>query len=327
MLIYPSVSTNASPRFLVAPNGTYFACASGLTPHIVEHLLYTTHDYCVLILLLPRLSVHHTEDFLLDRLSHPGYPSSRREPVTALTVGLLLTLGATGAGTGITSLVETRGQFRHLELLQRKVDANIAELKQGLKHLTNTVNSLAEMVLQNRRGLNLAFMKEGGVCAALKEECCIFKDETGLVRDSIKRVENSLEERRREIDQSESWYKNWFSTTPWVSTLLPAFLGPFIGLMLVVSFGPWAFRRITTFVKNQIDEATRAKPTVMYQQLATEEDPVPSPQQLRFEVLESLGTRRPSVCSRLAKLWRRVTGRKGTKRSGLFRANPPASLF
>lgn len=88
------------------------------------------------------------------------------------------------------------------------MDADIAELKQGLKHLTNTVNSLAEMVLQNRRGLNLAFMKEGGVCAALKEECCVFKDETGLVRDSIKRVEESLEQRRREIDQSESWYKN-----------------------------------------------------------------------------------------------------------------------
>lgn len=205
MLIYPSPTPSLDqPRFLLAPNGTYFACASGLTPHIIIDDFYLSNDYCVLILLLPRLSVHHTEDLLAARMTGPGYARHKREPVTAITIGLLLAVGATGAGTGIASLVETQGQLRHLEVLRTKVDEDIAELKQGLKHLTNTVNSLAEMVLQNRRGLNLAFLKEGGVCAALKEECCVFKDETGLVRDSIKRVEKSLEERRREIDQSES---------------------------------------------------------------------------------------------------------------------------
>lgn len=162
------------------------------------------------------------------------------------------------------------------------------------------------MVLQNRQGLNLAFLKEGGVCAALKEKCCVFKDETGLVWDSIKRVEESLEERRREIDHSESWYKNWFSDTPWVSTLLPAFLGPFIGLMLLLSFGPWAFRRLTSFVKSQIDEATGKHPTVMYQRLATNDAPAPPPQLLQFEVFEELSKKPPSLRSRCATAWRRL---------------------
>lgn len=133
-----------------------------------------------------------------------------------------------------------------------------------------------------------------------------FKDETGLVRDSIKRVEKSLEERRREIDQSESWYRNWFSTTPWLSTLLPAFLGPFIGFLLLVSFGPWAFRRLTSFVKNQIDDATKKHPTVMYQQLATSEEPPPSQATLNFEVFEKIGNQPRSLRSRIAGAWRRL---------------------
>lgn len=308
-ILYPG-----SPApFLLAPNGTYFACSSGLSPHIVIDSFVEHNDYCILILLLPRLTVHHTEDLLLHRAF--GHPRSKREPITAITVGILLALGASGAGTGIASLVETRDQFRHLSTLQRKVDSDIAELKQGLKHLTNTVNSLAEMVLQNRRGLNLAFLKEGGVCAALKEERCVFKDETGLVRDSIKRIEDSLEERRREIDQSESWYRNWFSTTPWLSTLLPAFLGPFIGLLLLISFGPWAFRRLTSFVKNQVDEATKKYPSVLYQRLNASEDPSPSATEsdvkdvsppMSFEVFERLANRPLSVRSRFAKLWRRL---------------------
>ncbi|XP_049646184.1 MLV-related proviral Env polyprotein-like [Suncus etruscus] len=297
--------------FLLAPNGTYFACVSGLSPHIIIDAFVATHDYCVLILLLPRLSVHHTEDLLMSRLSGPGYRRSKREPITTITVGVLLAQGASGAGTGIASLVETHDQYRHLAVLQRKVDSDIAELKQGLKHLTNTI-SLAEMVLQNRRGLNLAFLKEGGLCTALKEECCVFKDETGLIRDSIKRVENSLEERRREIDQSESWYGNWFSTTPWLSTLLPAFLGPFIGFLLLISFGPWAFRRLTSFVKSQIDDATKNNPHILYQRLSTSED-TPAPKApttaakppLQFEILEQLANRPPCVCSWLTRLWRR----------------------
>lgn len=107
-----------SPPFLLAPNGTYFACASGLTPHIVVNLFYTTNDYCVLILLLPRLTVHRTEDLLAARDIGPTHHRSKREPITAITVGVLLSLGAAGAGTGIASLVETREQYSHLAVLQ-----------------------------------------------------------------------------------------------------------------------------------------------------------------------------------------------------------------
>lgn len=89
--------------------------------------------------------------------------------------------------------------------------------------------------------------------------------------------------------------------------------------MLLISFGPWAFRRLTSFVKSQVDEATKKHPAVMYQQLGTTEDAPdrqpeiagdasedsPPPPPLDFDQFEQLERRPPSCSSRIAKAWRR----------------------
>ena len=95
------------------------------------------------------------------------------------------------------------------------------------------------------------------------EECCFYSDKTGLVQDSIDKVRASLEERKRNREKQEYWYKNWFSTSPWLTTLLPSLLGPFMGILLLLSFGPWAFNRLTSFVKSQI-EAALSKPVALH---------------------------------------------------------------
>lgn len=115
---------------------------------------------------------------------------------------------------------------------------------------------MPEVVLQNRRGLDLLFFQQGGLCADLKEECCFYADKTGLVENSLQKVRESLQKRQREREKSEVWYKNWFSASS-LLTLLPNILGPFIGLLLLVSFGPWVFRKLTDFIKAQVDSATK----------------------------------------------------------------------
>lgn len=249
--IIPSVYDS----FLSAPNGTYFACTSGLTTYVSVATLDKLRDFCVLVQLLPRLTVYTPDQFLPLWTVDPSH-RTKREPITAATLAILIGLGAVGTGTGIASLVVSQQQYNRLTAA---IDADIAEIQKSIDALTKSVRSLAEVVLQNRRGLDLLLLQQGELCAALKEECCFYSDKTGIVQDSMKKVRESLEKCKRERDQSKDWYKNWFSTSPLFTTLLPSLLGPFIGLLLLLSFGPWAFRRITQFVKDQLDEL-RTKP-------------------------------------------------------------------
>ena len=55
-------------------------------------------------------------------------------------------------------------------------------------------------------------------------------------------------------------------TSPWLSTLLPSLLGPLVGLLLLLSFGPWPFNRLTSFVKSQINSALNRPVAVHYHQ-------------------------------------------------------------
>lgn len=80
-----------------------------------------------------------------------------------------------------------------------------------------------------------------------------------------------MERRKRERAKNKSWYKDWLSTSRWVTTLLPSILGPFIGLLLLISFGPWAFNRLTGFIKQQIDTLIAKPSQVHYHRLAMED--------------------------------------------------------
>lgn len=131
----------AHASFLIAPNLTFFACSTGLSPHIIVDVFLAHKDYCVLVVLVPKLTVRPESDLLPQ--SDPTVTLSRqkREPVTALTLAILVGLGATGAGTGIYSLIHTKDS---INALTRTVIRDVDELKRGLDYLEQTVGSLAE---------------------------------------------------------------------------------------------------------------------------------------------------------------------------------------
>jgi hypothetical protein len=51
--------------------------------------------------------------------------------------------------------------------------------------IQNQIDSLAAVVLKNRRGPDVLIAKEGGLCLFLQEECCFYVNQSGIARNKI----------------------------------------------------------------------------------------------------------------------------------------------
>ena len=98
---------------------------------------------------------------------------------------------------GVAALIEGR---QGIQSLREAINEDLSKLEKSVDALGKSLTSLSEVVLQNRRGLDLLFLREGGLCAALKEECCIYVDHAGVVRDSMQKQDREAQQR---------WFKSW----------------------------------------------------------------------------------------------------------------------
>ena len=76
-----------------------------------------------------------------------------------LGVGLVV-----GIGTGVTALVEGRQGAQSFQSLKEAINEDLEMLEKSINALEKSLTSLSEVVLQNRRGLHLLFLKEGKLC-------------------------------------------------------------------------------------------------------------------------------------------------------------------
>lgn len=116
---------------------------------------------------MPQLSYYPSEEIFPLFTSAPL--CTRREPISALTVAVLLGLGAAGAGTRISSLVLASKSY---DEISSTIGWDVQKIQAGITDLADSLQSLSKVVLQNHRGLDLLLLQQGGLCAALKEECC-----------------------------------------------------------------------------------------------------------------------------------------------------------
>lgn len=255
--------------YLVAPAGTLWACNTGLSPCLSATVLNLTSDYCVLVELWPRVTYHPSEYVYSLFEQKTRY---QREPVS-LTLALLLgglTVGgiAAGVGTGTSALVATQ-QFKQL---QAAMHTDLQAIEASITNLEKSLTSLSEVVLQNRRGLDLLFLKEGGLCAALKEECCFYADHTGLVRDSMTKLRERLKHRQKLFESEQGWFEGLFNRSPWLTTLISTLVGPLIILFLLLTFGPCILNRLVAFIKERINTVQVMVLRQNYQQIRQEDE-------------------------------------------------------
>jgi len=200
--------------------------------------------------LVPRICYHPPGEFLS---LYEHAPRIKREPIS-LTLAILLGLGvAAGVGTGSAALITRPQQLQQgLTALNSAISEDIEALEKSISHLEESLTSLSEVVLQNRRGLDLLFLIEGGLCAALRKECCFYIDHSGIIKDSMAKLRERLNKRRREREATDSWFQSWFNKSPWLTTLLSALAGPLIILLLLFTLGPCIINRLITFVRERI---------------------------------------------------------------------------
>ena len=73
----------------------------------------------------------------------------------------------------------------------------------SLVALQDQLDCLAEVVLQNRRGLDLLTAEQGGLCLFLNEECCFYVNQSGIVRDMAQQLREQIIKRREKL--ANSW--------------------------------------------------------------------------------------------------------------------------
>ncbi|KAM5315089.1 endogenous retrovirus group S71 member 1 Env polyprotein-like [Glossophaga mutica] len=222
-----------------APDGLWFICTQG----IFKCLVPITPELCVSAYIIPQVYLYGGDpDFLLQ-------PPARVKRVPLL-IPIVATIGVVGsAAVGAGALIHGENSLRQLSQTFSK---DISLLQEQVVYLEHQVDSLAEVELQNRRGLDLVFLQQGGLCAALGEECCFYANHSGVIRENIKMFTRPLKEREQE-SESSSWYASLYETSPWLTTLISALASPLVLLLLTLTIGPIILNKLLAFIRERIE--------------------------------------------------------------------------
>ena len=96
-----------------------------------------------------------------------------------------LVQGMAGIGMGIGGIASST-TFYHI--LSKDFTDDIERVAKSLVALQDQLDSLAEVVLQNRRGLDLLIAEKRGLCLFLNEECCFYVNQSEIVRDIVQQL-------------------------------------------------------------------------------------------------------------------------------------------
>jgi hypothetical protein len=121
-------------------------------------------------------------------------------------IPLLITMGImTGISPGIGGISSTIYIYQKLST---EFNNDIKQVAQSIEALQDQVDSLTSVVFQNRCALDLLITEKSGTCPFLNEECWFYPNKSGVVRDMIQQLKESVTKRRQELANSWSFWDN-----------------------------------------------------------------------------------------------------------------------
>lgn len=251
-------STLNSTTSLCPGSGRAFICGNNLA---FTALPTNWTGLCALATLLPDIDIiPGDEPVPVPALDHFAGRHKRALAIIPLLVGLGVS-GAVATGTaGLGVAVHS-----YAKLSKQLID-DVQTLSSTISDIQDQLDSLAEVVLQNRRGLDLLTAEQGGICLALQERCCFYANKSGIVRDKIKNLQEDLEARRRALSENP-----FFSGLNGLLPFLLPFLGPLVTIILFLTFAPWILKRVTNLIKDQLNTLLGKPIQIHYHQLEMNE--------------------------------------------------------
>jgi hypothetical protein len=163
--------------------------------------------------MVPQLTMYGRGKFfqLIDLTSkiQPS-PQHRTRRAIFLPVLVGISLAASVAATGFSS-----GALAHsiiqTQRLSQQVLAGFEDSATSLASLQRQITSLAQVTLQNCCALDLLMADKGGTCFFLREECCYYINESGLVEtrvQSLHKLSNEMRHYNTALTDTPGWWNS-----------------------------------------------------------------------------------------------------------------------
>uniref|UniRef100_A0A8C9GFA0 Uncharacterized protein n=1 Tax=Piliocolobus tephrosceles TaxID=591936 RepID=A0A8C9GFA0_9PRIM len=249
---------------LYAPPGIFFWCNMTLLKTLTKDI--PDRQLCIPVTLVPRLTLLTPAEFIGWAGTAPSQMGKNKRAVfLPIVAGISLTTSIVAAGLAggalHRSIVENDKLFQQFSVAMEDSAYSLASLQRQL-------TSLAQVTLQNRRALDLLTAEKGGTCMFLKEECCFYINESGLVEERVQRLHKlSLEMKKQQFTTAAN---NWWNSS--MFSLLAPFIGPLISLLLLLTVGPCIFNRLAAFINDRLNTIHAMVLTQQYQVVSTDEE-------------------------------------------------------
>nr|AIU56263.1 envelope protein syncytin-A [Nannospalax leucodon] len=235
---------NLSYSFCHNTSGIFFLC--GTSTYIC--LPANWSGVCTLVFQYPDIELlpsNQTVTVPLLASVSSSLSNSRPKRVPQL-LPLLVGLGiSTALGISIAGITSSTIYFQQLS---KALSDSLDEIASSIITLQNQIDSLAGVVLQNRRALDLLTAEKGGTCLFLQERCCFYVNQSGVVRDAARR----LRERAAELRPGINSWNPLAGLGYWLPSWLGTFVGPLLFILIVIIFGPCLLNCLAHFVSQRM---------------------------------------------------------------------------